>query len=465
MTTLYSQQEIRVLEKLAIAHGINGQELMNRAGHAAFMLLQDIYPEAKAILVLCGGGNNGGDGYVLARLAHKAGLEVFVRAVGDVKKLKDEALLAYKACKDAGLAVKPWDFDEAMAVDLVVDALIGIGIKGKLKPEVQEVIEAINDTDVPVLAIDVPSGLMADTGDIAGTAMSAEHTITFLGMKRGMLTGMGPEFTGLLFCHDLNLPPDLFEQIGHSAVAVNAEVFQGCLGGRPRFSNKKHMGHVLVVGGGPGMSGAAKLAALGAARIGAGLISVATHPEHAALLNLDQPELMCHGVKSVTQLKPLLEKATVVAIGPGLGQSDWAKRLLKAVLASKLPVVVDADALNILSASKKIEKRKNWVLTPHPGEAARMLACTHNKIQKDRFAALRSLQKKFGGTVVLKGCGTLIASNLEPLLCHAGNPGMASGGMGDLLTGIIAGLIAQGVELPFAAALGTGNRSFSRCLL
>lgn len=454
MTKLYTQQEIRELEQLAIAHGISGDEMMARAGSAAFNLLQECFHEAKSILVLCGGGNNGGDGYVVAQLAHEAGLTVYVRHLGKLNQLKGEASRAYKACKKAGVNIAAWNLEEELVIDVIVDALVGIGLSGGLKPEMTELVEVVNEIDIPVFAIDTPSGLMADTGAVAGAAIVADYTITFIGMKRGMLTGLGPDCCGALFCHDLDLPEDLFEQVSYSAVGIDAEVFKQSLGPRARGLHKGECGHVVVIGGAPGMNGAPRLSALGAARVGAGLVTIATHPEHAALLNQTQPEIMCHAAQTNDELKAVLDQASLVVIGPGLGQSSWSKRMLKVVLASKLPMVVDADALNLLS-QQRAPKRDNWVLTPHPGEASRLLKIETSVIQADRFSAAQALRNKYHGTVVLKGAGSLIANEGGLLLCSDGNPGMASGGMGDLLSGVIAGLAAQGLELAFAAALGT----------
>ncbi|OGT30706.1 MAG: hypothetical protein A3E87_07030 [Gammaproteobacteria bacterium RIFCSPHIGHO2_12_FULL_35_23] len=452
MSMLYSQTEIRELEQLAITHGINATELMARAGGATFALLQRHYKEAKAILILCGGGNNGGDGYVLAKLAHEAGLNIYVRFVGDLKKLKGEALNACKACRKAKINIAPWDSEERLVIDLIVDAMVGIGLKGELKPEIMQVIEIVNQADIPVLAIDVPSGLLVDTGDIAGNAIKADSTITFIGIKLGMLTACGPEYCGALFSYDLGLPEELFEQVSHSAVAIDLEVFENCFGLRPRSAHKGDFGHVLIVGGAPGMSGAPLLSALAAVRVGAGLVSIATHSQHAAFLNINNPEIMCHGVSSKYELKDLLAKASVVVIGPGLGTSDWSKQLFETALSTNLPLIVDADALNLLSQAP--QKHDNWVLTPHPGEAARLLKVKTKTIQWDRFQAVKNLRKKYHAIVVLKGSGTVIGSEVEPLVCSGGNPGMASGGMGDLLSGVIAGIVAQGKELSFAAALG-----------
>ncbi|MBI5461258.1 MAG: NAD(P)H-hydrate dehydratase [Gammaproteobacteria bacterium] len=223
-------------------------------------------------------------------------------------------------------------------------------------------------------------------------------------------------------------------------------------GARARDAHKGDFGHVLVIGGQPGMSGAARLAGEAAARVGAGLVSIATHPQHAAVLNNGRPELMCHAVANAETLKPVLERASVLAVGPGLGQSDWARGLLATVWDTDVPMIVDADALNLLAQEPM--RRDRWVLTPHPGEAARLLGCSTAEVQADRLAAVRHIQARYGGVAVLKGAGSLIADGSHCRVCSAGNPGMASGGMGDVLTGVIAGLYAQGLSLTESAAAG-----------
>jgi len=225
------------------------------------------------------------------------------------------------------------------------------------------------------------------------------------------------------------------------------------LGRRARDAHKGDFGHILVIGGDHGFSGAARMAGEAALRTGAGLVTVATRPGHAALLNTVRPELMCHGIADAKALAPLLQRATVIAIGPGLGQSPWGRALLNAALETKLPIIVDADALNLLASESA--RRDNWILTPHPGEAARLLGVSSVDIQSDRFQSAQALQEQYGGVVILKGAGTLIVdAEQSAAICTAGNPGMATGGMGDVLTGIVAGMVAQGLSLTDAAAAG-----------
>ena len=264
---------------------------------------------------------------------------------------------------------------------------------------------------------------------------------------------LGPGLLGQVF-DGLQVPDAVYQQVPADVRLLSEPDLGRLAAPRRRGSHKGDFGHVLVVGGSEGKSGAAILAARAAARSGAGLVTVATRPEHAALSAATRPELMCHGVEKPQQLDPLLHRASVVAIGPGLGQGRWGRSLLGRILQTKLPLVVDADALNLLAAEPT--ERDDWILTPHPGEAARLLAGTTGQIQADRFLAVARLQQRFGGVAVLKGSGTLIQGRASrpPAVCSQGNPGMASGGMGDVLTGVIGGLVAQGFEPEEAACIG-----------
>jgi ADP-dependent NAD(P)H-hydrate dehydratase / NAD(P)H-hydrate epimerase len=236
--------------------------------------------------------------------------------------------------------------------------------------------------------------------------------------------------------------------------ALDIEQFGEYLQPRPTEANKGMFGHVLVVGGDYGYSGSVHMAGEAAMRVGAGLVSVATRPEHACVMNVPSPELMCHGIKSAADLAPLLAKANVVIAGPGLGRLAWGEELLAKVLSAEKNFVVDADALNMLAEQEPM-KKATWILTPHPGEAARLLKTTVQEIQQDRVAAVQELQRQYGGVCVLKGAGSLVLGpDGDPSICTAGNPGMATGGMGDILSGVIGGLLAQGVPLADAAKLG-----------
>lgn len=448
---LYRAAQVRELDRLAIEQcGMAGGALMARAGRAAFELLRRRWPKARRIAVVCGIGNNGGDGFVVARLAREAGLEVSLYQVGEAARLRGDALMAAQA---AGIQAQPLAAGALRHCDVVVDALLGTGLCGEVREVWREAISALNDCGRPVLALDIPSGLDADTGAPQGCAVQAAATITFIGLKPGLLTGAGPALGGELYFTALDIPAAVYGRVPAAARRLELAQFHSCLRPRPRDAHKGDCGHVLVVGGDNGYAGAARLAAEAAARSGAGLVSVATRTAHAAAITAARPELMCHGVESVADLEPLLRRATVIVVGPGLGQGAWGQGLLGRLLQAPQPLVVDADALNLLAQDPL--HRRDWVLTPHPGEAGRLLGAPAAQVQQDRFAAAAGLQASFGGVVVLKGPGTLVlGDDGMPGICNGGNPGMASGGMGDVLSGIIGGLIAQGLDLREAAGAG-----------
>ncbi|MFZ5561849.1 MAG: NAD(P)H-hydrate dehydratase [Pseudomonadota bacterium] len=445
--SLYTAAQTRELDRRAIASGIGGYALMTRAGEAAFQLLRERWPQATRIVVLAGPGNNGGDGYVLARLAWSQHLDVKVLTVGNHEPLTGEAAEAASDATRARVPESGWQ-GALPEADVYVDALFGTGLNQPVGGDFAAAIAALNRSGRPVLALDIPSGLEADTGAELGEAVRADATLSFIGLKAGLLTGRGPALTGELFFSALSLPETTYA--GAPPVArrlVAAEL--AALGRRPRDAHKGLSGHVLVVGGNHGMAGAVALAGEAALRSGAGLVSLATRAAHAALPTARRPELMCHGVETRAGLAPLLARADVVVLGPGLGRDAWSRALFGAVLDSGLPLVLDADALNLLAQMP--ETRGNWLLTPHPGEAARLLGSSAAAVQADRFSAIRALQERYGGSIVLKGAGTLILDDSGLALCPYGNPGMATAGMGDVLSGVAGALLAQ--QFPQAAAM------------
>lgn len=263
-----------------------------------------------------------------------------------------------------------------------------------------------------------------------------------------MERGGGSNFRQIIYAIINTMPTE-----SQQPTTLSLEQFSAYLKPRPKNAHKGDMGHVLVIGGDDGYSGAPRMAAEAALRVGAGLVTIATRIHHANLLNLTRPEIMCHGIISASKLTPLIEKATVIIIGPGLGQSSWSEHLFAVALQSERPLVVDADALNLLAMNPI--QRQNWILTPHPGEAARLLSLSSIAVQADRLGALHELHSRYGGICLLKGANTLILANNElPAMCPFGNPGMATGGMGDVLSGVIGGLIAQDIPLNIAAKLG-----------
>ncbi|MGH8312796.1 MAG: NAD(P)H-hydrate dehydratase, partial [Gammaproteobacteria bacterium] len=298
--------------------------------------------------------------------------------------------------------------------------------------------------------VDIPSGLSADSGAILGAAVRASVTQTFIGLKAGLFTGEGPSCIGALEFDTLKVPARTFEGVPPRARLLDAHV---PLQRRARAAHKGDFGHVLVIGGDHGMGGAPRLSAEAALRSGAGLVSVITRPQHVAGFLAGLPEAMVRGVEDAAEAAALFERATVIAVGPGLGQGEWGQRLLKRVLEMPLPLVVDADALNLLAAQPRT--RGNWILTPHPGEAARLLKQSVAAVQQDRLQAAARIAEKYRAIVVLKGAGSIVAADGEtPAICRYGNPGMAAPGTGDALTGVIAALVAQGLTLAEAAQAG-----------
>lgn len=447
---LYKTEQIRHIEQLAITSICSAAELMHRAGLALLKQLLLSWPKTRRIAVFVGKGNNGGDGYVLASLAKAHGLKVRVRHVGALDGLPSPALEAMQACRAAGVDIRAYTPTEVYTADIIVDALLGIGLNTDIQGEYANAIQSINDSGKPVLAVDIPSGIEADTGRVCGSAVYADKTVTFIAFKQGLLTGRAPAFCGDLICASLNLPTTLIDKITPAAYTVflSGSEFQA----RHKDAHKGDFGHVLVIGGNKGMGGAARLAAEAAARTGAGLVSLATRAEYVPAMIAACPEVMCHAVETGADLAPLLARATVLLLGAGLGQDTWAQSLYESVLASPLPKILDADALNLLA--KNPVSQTNWILTPHPKEAARLLNSSATAIQADRFLAAKTLQQRYEGVVVLKGVGSIIQTHEIPYICLAGNPGMASAGMGDVLGGVIAGLLAQGFSLEKAASLG-----------
>lgn len=468
---LYSAEAVRELDRRAIEdHGVPGIALMKRAGAAAFKALLARWPRAGRLTVFCGGGNNGGDGYIIAALAKQRGLLVTVLQLTPPGKLTGDAHRAWQfACQaDVPMAAFQGTIDTAIAVgvdsvvgkgdgdEIIVDALLGTGIQGQVRENYSLAIDAINQSASPVLAVDIPSGLCSDTGAVRGVAVKADLTVTFIGIKAGLLTGRGPALCGDLSYHDLDVPPQIFEDMPVLAQRLKLPDLMGLLPRRDRDAHKGKFGHVLVIGGDEGFGGAAAMAAEAALRVGAGLVGVATRSSHVSALLARRPELMVKPVDSGQQLEPLLAAPSVLVIGPGLGRSSWSEQVLQQAINTGIPMVVDADALNIISEGRvgAGADTRRWVLTPHPGEAARLLNISNAEIQADRFGACKAIQRRFHGTVLLKGAGTLISSGEETLaLCPYGNPGMATGGMGDVLAGIIGGLLAQGLSAAQATQL------------
>ncbi len=450
---LFSTDQVRAIDQQAIeALGLSSYELMGRAGSAAWALLRKRWPEADRIVVVCGPGNNGGDGYVLARLAKAAGCQVQVMVAPEGAPRSKEGKRAADDWRLAGGISRAFD-GVLPPADIWVDALYGIGLARSPGGAVQAMIERINATRMPVLALDVCSGLDADRGRVSRACIDADVTISFVAGKRGMYTGQACDVAGEVVLDSLGLPESVLAGFPPAAMLFRKDDLAAGLGPRHANAHKGEHGHVLCVGGEMGMGGAVRLCAEAALRAGAGLASVATRTEGVAALVAARPEAMTHAIEDAEALKVLIARADVLAVGPGLGQGNWGKELFEAAADSGKPLILDADGLMLLAAQPR--PLVQAILTPHPGEAARLLGIDKVKVQADRFAAIDALVEKFSCVVVLKGAGTLVGAPGETTaVIGAGNPGMATGGMGDVLTGVIAALHAQRLSLFDAAVYG-----------
>ncbi|WP_062263336.1 bifunctional ADP-dependent NAD(P)H-hydrate dehydratase/NAD(P)H-hydrate epimerase [Endozoicomonas arenosclerae] len=457
---LYTAEQVRQLDYTAIHEfQINGFELMNRAARAAFRSIINHWPDllrGKSLQVFCGGGNNGGDGYLVAMLAAKRGIPVTVLTLSSPDKLSGDARLAYEACIVEEVSVNPYTQGVPLSGDVLVDAMLGTGLGRDVSGDYRDAVVRINQSDSPVMAIDIPSGLCADKGIELGVAVKADVTVTFIGMKLGLLSGRGKELSGQVEFADLGVPKEIYESVSIEAVRLSEDMLSGWVQPRARDLHKGDNGHVMVVAGNHGMPGAAIMSAEAALFCGAGRVTVATRQEHLLALAARRPELMASGVSCAEDLRPLIAGKNLLVVGPGLGKDSWARELLTEVLNAECPVVVDADGLNIISEDPALLKGRKYpmILTPHPGEAARLLNTSIATINADRVKAAKEIFNKYKAVVVLKGAGTLVYDGQSLNLCSDGNPGMAVAGMGDVLSGVIAALSAQGVEASCAAALG-----------
>ncbi len=451
---LYSAEAVRKLDSIAINEfKISGYELMKRAGKATFDHLQNTYPLARQILVVCGAGNNAGDGYVIAKLAQLADLKVKVISLVGAEKLQGDAKTAWKDWHS--LTHQSVEYSDALLqqTDVVIDAILGTGLQRDVEGEWAQLIKAINGSGKPVIAVDIPSGLCADTGRVRGCAIKASSTMTYIALKKGLFTNQGVDYCGEILFDNLALPAGVYTRQPEQAELLDWEHLKQCLKPRRASAHKHQLGHVLILGGDKGMPGAIRMTAEAALRSGVGLVTVVSHSEHLPVVLAGRPELMFSGCDDGHVSADLLLNASVIVVGPGLTDSVWSHNLMACALQSSLPKVLDAGALRLLSDEDA--PQQNWVLTPHAGEAGALLGESAQIIQESRFASVELLQHQYGGTVVLKGAGTLIQSANElTCLCSYGNAGMASAGMGDVLSGVIASLIAQGYGLSLASQLG-----------
>lgn len=454
---LYSAEQSQRLDHIAMTDfGIPGLLLMKRAAYAAFQQLLKRWPETESLYIVCGTGNNGGDGLMLAQYALIHGLDVKVSLIGSAEKLKPDARNCYQALLELQLDSCDFDAGHAEQADIVIDALFGTGLNSAVSGKFAEIIQTLNASGTPILSLDIPSGIDATTGNILGTAIKAELTTTFICQKTGLWTGNGADSLGEVILCDLNLGNTLYQHLPAKANSHTLEFWQAKLPLSSKTDHKGTRGTLCLAGGNHSMAGAIQLAAHAGLKTGSGLLKVISQPEHLSGLTHAIPELMCHPPED---FKQILTTTQALAIGPGLGEDEWAQSLFSQAMTWQLEtqskMVIDADGLKLLAQNPTgIPAHPQWVLTPHPGEAAALLGTTSQAVQQDRFKAVEALQQRFGGVIVLKGNGTLIYDGRHMEVCPLGNSGMAVGGMGDVLTGIIASYLGQGMPLFDAACLG-----------
>ncbi len=473
-------EQIQACDRAAIEdHGIPELVLMENAGVQVVEAMEEFFGEEppELVAIMCGKGNNGGDGFVVARHLHALGRVVRVYLFAAADDLNGSVAANHQMAAKLGVDIvelpdePAWKdkAEEIVGFDCIVDALFGTGISGALRGHFGDVVEAINESDAAVVAVDLPSGLSADSGEIMGPVVAADLTVTFAAPKLCHAFAPACELVGELSVVDIGIPPQAIDAIDSALEVLTPQEIGATLPIREPDSHKGSYGAVLIVGGAPGMSGAAALAAQAALRGGAGLVTVAAPASVADIVAGHVAEALVRphatdasgGLSEAAEpgIALLARDADVMAVGPGVGTSDETRTLIRqVVLGAAVPVVLDADGLNAFAGACEVLQGVGppCVLTPHPGEAGRLLGRDTADVQSDRLAAVRELAERAGAVVVLKGYRSLVCDeNGRVAVNPTGNPGIATGGSGDVLTGLIAALIGQGVEPFDAARLGT----------
>jgi hydroxyethylthiazole kinase-like uncharacterized protein yjeF len=476
LVTASEMQEMdrRTIEDL----GIPGMVLMENAGRGATRFLLEKFPDIgkKRVGVLAGRGNNGGDGYVIARYLKQKGVRVTVYLLADANRVKGDAAANLKFLKPLEVPLVEIPDEDSLAhlqsemtdVDVWIDAILGTGLKSDVRGYFKTVIELINGLNKPVFAVDVPSGLNSDTGQVCGACIRASATATFAFAKTGHFTHPGPQYSGALNIIDIGIPNLIADEIKPRQWLITKKDIENCLTTRQPDAHKGTTGHVLVVAGSPGKTGAAAMTSISALRSGAGLVTLGVAESLSPVLEPQVIEAMTAplpetqpgilGESAFETLDKLMADKKCIAIGPGLGQAENTKKLItKIVKAACKPLVIDADGLNSLAGQTRLFKSADApiILTPHPGEMARLTGSSVSVVQQNRIKCARDFAVGFNVHVVLKGAHTVIAvPDGRVFINPTGNAGMASGGMGDVLTGVIAGLIAQGLSAVDACRAG-----------
>ena len=473
---IVTAEQMRALDKRATdQYGIPSLLLMENAALSVFIAAEEMLGDinGKRVVVIAGPGNNGGDGFAVARHLHNNGADIFIAYFGDRDKAKGDALINIEITEKMGLPIEPLKDAETLQdclvnTDLIIDALLGTGIQGEVRPLYAEVISGINSSGVPVLSVDIPSGVNADTGEICRTAVFADVTVTFALPKIGLFTYPGAERVGDLIVADISIPAEALEDNDSQVYVLDERIARSYWPVRRPDSNKGTFGNLAIVAGSVGMTGAATLSAEGALRIGTGLVTVAVPQSLNDIMEVKLTEAMTIPVKegksrafghaSLEQVFEIISKRDAVVIGPGFGRNeDTITFTLELIRGLTRPAIIDADALFAISTDIDVLKQRAApiIITPHPGEMANLLGTTVADVQSNRLEVARTFASEYNIVVVLKGAGTVIASPTgDAYINTTGSPGMATGGTGDVLSGMIGGLLAQGLEPFNAAAVG-----------
>lgn len=449
---IYSTSQVREIEQRAGCEPCP-PPLMEMAGLAAAELARELAPgDGSAILILAGPGNNGGDAFVVARHLLAACYKLDVVFCGEANALPPDAKTAYQAWIAAGGTCQP-SLPSHGRWGLVIDGLFGIGLQRPLTGAYAELVMQVNQLHLPTLALDIPSGLQADSGYVSGPTIRATHTVTFIALKPGLFTGDGPDCCGQVILRDLGLNAYLPDAVGR---LLQQSMVEKLLPPRPRNSHKALFGSVGIIGGVAGMAGAALLAGRAALKLGAGRVYLGLLDSNAAQLDPQQAELMLRHVEELFDI----ENLSCLVVGPGLGQSAKAVQCLTQAIASNLPLLLDADALNLLALDQNLQTQTSHrqaptLITPHAAEAARLLKTDTKAVCQERINTTLTLTNKFNSHVALKGAGSICASPSGPWHINtSGNPGLASAGTGDVLSGMIGAFLAQGLSAHDALLLG-----------
>lgn len=443
--------------------GVSMYQLMENAGEAVFQCIREHYPQVRNILVLAGHGNNGGDAYVVARLCQEQGLQCHVCELGNSDKASEDAKTArakWQAFRPDIIPLQRIDFQQ---YQLCIDGLLGTGINGAVRPPFADLINQVNQSGINVVSIDVPSGMNADTGQICGTAIQAQHTVTFVGQKSGLVTGVGKQLSGQRHFSCLGIA-EAFQRLAQPVAKLMDFREMPVLPQREVAAHKGTFGKLLCIGGNEGFGGAIRLTSEAALRTGAGLVKVYCHDSARLTVSASRPELMVE--TRTSQLSEQLKWSSAVVIGPGLGKDIWAQQTLQTVLEHCLKyhkhIVVDADALNLVAENPTMSVPANLsILTPHAAEAGRLLNMTAAQVETNRYQAATLLTQKFDAVALLKGAGSLVAAQDNTWVCQNGNPGMATAGMGDVLCGVLGALMAQGMSNRLSALYGVCLHSYA----